>query len=87
MPHPSLKLGRAVVLAALVGLALAGCGRRGPLEPPPNSRNAVGLPDEEVGAAPDSFSQPAGTSPFGQPAKQNRAVQVPNKPFLLDPLL
>lgn len=82
MPHPRLKLGRTILVAGLLGLALTACGRRGPLEPPPNAKNAIELPDEDTGAVPVTDA-----SPLGKPKKTNRAIAIPEKPFVLDPLL
>ncbi|RYE77661.1 MAG: hypothetical protein EOP19_22585 [Hyphomicrobiales bacterium] len=86
MPHSRLKLGRAIMVAGLLGLALTACGRRGPLEPPPNAKNAIDLPDQQTGAVEDSFNA-SEASPLGKPAKRNKAIEVPEKPFVLDPLL
>ncbi len=35
-----LKFGRTLLVVGLLGLALAACGRKGPLEPPPNGLQA-----------------------------------------------
>ena len=86
MPHSRLTIGRAVLLAGFLGLALTACGRRGPLEPPPNARNAIDLPDQQTGAVEDSFNA-SEASPLGKPAKRNKAIEIPEKPFILDPLL
>ncbi|MCV9940565.1 lipoprotein [Boseaceae bacterium BT-24-1] len=85
MPQSRLKLGRTVLVIGLLGLALAACGRRGPLEPPPNAKNAVDLPDKQTGAVENTFATDA--SPLGKPPKRNKAIEVPEKPFVLDPLL
>ncbi|SEL74372.1 lipoprotein-attachment site-containing protein [Bosea lupini] len=86
MPHSRLTIGRAVLLAGLLGLALTACGRRGPLEPPPNAKNAIDLPDQQTGAVENSFNA-TDASPLGKPPKRNRPIEVPEKPFVLDPLL
>ncbi|WP_186419163.1 lipoprotein [Bosea sp. CS1GBMeth4] len=86
MPHSRLTIGRAVLLAGLLGLALSACGRRGPLEPPPNAKNAVDLPAEQTGAVENTFNA-TDASPLGKPAKRNKAIEIPEKPFVLDPLL
>ena len=86
MPHSSLTFGRAVLLAGFLGLALTACGRRGPLEPPPNAKNAIDLPDQQTGAVENSFNA-TDASPLGKPPKRNKAIEVPEKPFVLDPLL
>lgn len=92
MIHPFLsKLGGAFVLTLLL-LALAGCGRLGPLEPPPTADMAGGQastatnpPAASVDAA--SSSGPAGIlTPPAKPA--TAAMQVPiMKSFFLDPLV
>ena len=86
MPHSSLKLSRAIMVAGLLGLALTACGRRGPLEPPPDAKNPVALPDQQIGAVENTVN-PTEASPLGKPAKRNRPIEVPEKPFVLDPLL
>ena len=55
----------------LAGLALAGCGVRGPLEAPPSAKAA-----QEAAATADSGQ--------GQPAG---ATSKPHKPFILDGLI
>lgn len=83
-----LKFGRALLVVGLLGVALAACGRKGPLEAPPNVTGAVDLPDNQIGGedATDvsSYGQ---TSVLAKPAKANRAITVPDKSFLLDPLM
>jgi predicted small lipoprotein YifL len=85
----------ALVLAA--ALSLIGCGRRGPLEPPPGAPatnapltgvpDAAALPKNNTEMAPmDAASAPAAgaagsASPAPAPAK------APARPFPLDPLL
>jgi predicted small lipoprotein YifL len=87
--HSRLKLGRAVLLAGLIGLSLTACGRRGPLEPPPTAKNAMDLPDRDIGADEQVLEDqaPIGVSPMGKPLKATRDVKIPEKPFLLDPIL
>ncbi len=87
MPHHSLKLGRALLIAGLLGLSLTACGRRGPLEAPPNATNAIDLPDRDIGGEEEQAANPAGATPFGKPPKSNRNFTVPEKPFVLDPIL
>ena len=82
-----LKLGRALLVAGLLGLALAACGRKGPLEAPPNATGAIDLPDNQIGAQENDVSSYGSTSVLAKPAKANRAIAVPDKPFILDPLL
>ncbi len=70
---------RCVALAALVALAAAGCGRIGPLEPPPDA-NAPAKP--AASSAPASME---GISPQLKP--KIPPITPPNQPFILDPLL
>ncbi len=86
MPQSRLNLGRTMMVIGLLGLALAACGRRGPLEPPPDAKNAVALPDQQIGAV-ENTANPMEASPLGRPARRNRPIEVPEKPFVLDPLL
>lgn len=87
MPHSRLTFGRAMLVAGFLGLALTACGRRGPLEPPPNAKNAIDLPAEQTGATEDTVPNVTDASPLGKPAKRNKAIEIPEKPFVLDPLL
>ena len=73
---PSRSPGR---LAALVALAVAACGRIGPLEPPPGA-NAAAQP--AAAAAPGSIEA---ISPQMKP--KIPPITPPNQPFILDPLL
>jgi predicted small lipoprotein YifL len=68
---------RALALVMVAGMALAssGCGRRGPLEPPPNaSATPTPTPENDTGALGISRHKPA-------------PIVAPKTPFLLDPLL
>ena len=71
-PIPAI---RALVLVLAVGVALAGCGRRGRLEPPPTP--------ESIAAAQKAKDSKSGI------AKRvpNPAIRAPNQPFVLDPIL
>jgi predicted small lipoprotein YifL len=83
-----LKFGRTLLVVGLLGVALAACGRKGPLEPPPNVTGAVDLPDNQIGAEDATdMSNYGQTSVLAKPAKANKAITVPDKPFLLDPLM
>jgi predicted small lipoprotein YifL len=70
---------RCVALAALIALAATGCGRIGPLEPPPDA-NAP--PKPAASAAPGSMEA---ISPQLKP--KIPPIMPPNQPFILDPLL
>ena len=72
--HPA---GRALGIAVLAALALAGCGRFGPLEPPPDaSAQAKPKPDQPGSGTLNPQIRP-GIPP----------IVAPNQPFFLDFLL
>ncbi len=84
------KLGGALCLAVLV-LALAGCGRRGPLELPPgtpDSQAATPAATQPTATADAAATTASGTSP-GQAAKPAKppATTPAYKSFFLDPLV
>lgn len=74
-----LLLGSAMVLA----LALSGCGRRGPLEPPPGSVEAQQEAAEEKGEELSKVTIP----PVGRGSRKTPPIRAPKEPFILDPLL
>ncbi|WP_293810378.1 lipoprotein [uncultured Bosea sp.] len=82
-----LKLGRTLLVVGLLAVALGACGRKGPLEPPPNVTGATDLPDDQIGAKENDPSSLGSSSVLAKPVKTNRAITVPDKPFLLDPLM
>ena len=82
-----LKLGRTLLVVGLLAVALGACGRRGPLEAPPNAAAAIDLPDDQIGAKENDPSSLGSASVLAKPAKTNKAIVIPNKPFVLDPLL
>ena len=67
---------RALALAATAALVLAGCGRMGPLEPPPDA-NAPPKPTPTT-------SEQALNPQF---KKTIPPIVAPKQPFFLDPLL
>jgi predicted small lipoprotein YifL len=69
---------RAIAAAAFVALAVSGCGRIGPLEPPPDP-NAPPKPAQSGAASQSGLS--ADTKPKIPP------IVPPHQPFILDPLL
>ena len=75
--RPIFRLALIGALAAAFGLA--GCGRKGPLDPPPSAVSATGQ------------QAPANTSLIGTPnakaAATKPAAKASNKSFVLDPLL
>lgn len=87
MPHSCLKLGRTLLLAGFLGLALTACGRKGPLESPPDSKSAIALPDRQIGAVESTAPTAMDASPLGKPPKRNRPMEIPESSFVLDPLL
>ena len=87
-----LRSGLLLGIAGFAVLALAGCGRNGPLEPPPGPA----VPTASVSQAP--LTQPDGTPIPGSPQDtamktgfdaQGRPVATagPKRSFILDPLL
>ncbi len=67
--------GRAiVVLIGLLASSLAGCGRRGGLEPPPDPSAVAAKPNDQSPAA-------------GLRRAKNVPIKPPHEPFILDPLL
>ena len=78
--------GWAIILLSVTALALAGCGRKGGLDLPPNAANA-----SAQGATADSeaerAAQPGVFNPgFGSDGPPT-AAKGKKKPFILDPLL
>jgi predicted small lipoprotein YifL len=73
-----LSIRRAAALALVFGLTLlaAGCGRRGPLEPP---NAGVATPAPTPSASGDLNDE------FGRP--KNPPIARPKTPFVLDPIL
>jgi predicted small lipoprotein YifL len=77
----------ALIGVALASLTLAGCGRKGPLDPPP----AASVTGEPQASAPAAGASPM-VSPFGGQAKtENPGSRTqpagPNKHIFLDNLL
>jgi predicted small lipoprotein YifL len=82
---------RAVVVVALAGLALAGCGRKGGLDLPPQpSARPLAETDRAIDSDANSASG-KGAALFGNPNpvddKEPVASRGRKKPFVLDPLL
>ena len=72
---------KALLLCTLLALALAACGVRGPLEPPPNP----GAPTTAGDPAAAGAGRPA--SPFGVSRGRRAPIVPPKEPFILDPIL
>ena len=76
--------GWAIVVLSVTALALAGCGRKGPLDLPASAPpQASAAPDTEAerAAQPGVFNPTYGADAAPSAPKGNK------KPFLLDPLL
>jgi len=72
-PYHFPRRGRLLALAGLFALLVTGCGRYGPLEPPPDP-NAPPKPANSNGLA--SLRKPS-----------IPPLKAPDQPFFLDPLL
>jgi len=70
---------RPLALAGLAAFALCGCGRMGPLEPPPNPN----APTPQASAA----ASPADQAFAPQVKPKIPPITPPQQPFVLDPLL
>jgi predicted small lipoprotein YifL len=86
-------VGRLLLIAGLLALSLAACGRRGALEAPPDAtaatqqrqvaaRQGEDVTDDEGDAEPAPVASPVPT-----PRKRSKAITIPKEPFILDPLL
>ena len=76
-----VSFSRAALVAGLIVLGLSACGRRGALETPPDGS----APQAQQANPADQATLP---SPVGTPrSTPRRGYTVPNKPFILDPLL
>ena len=86
MPLPSNRnLVRLATAAALIAaLGLAGCGRRGPLEPPPSALAGQPVPGAEGPGQPTSVEVGPSGGGAQAPITGNRPSQ---RTFILDPLL
>jgi predicted small lipoprotein YifL len=82
LARDQLSLARALVFALVFSLPLAGCGRKGPLDPPPDS--SVPTPPAPQGSTFTSPTAPAGAA---QPAPVQPPAPVQKKTFFLDPLI
>ncbi len=80
--------GWAIIVLSLTALALAGCGRKGPLDLPPTASNA---PTANVAAPTDTETAAQKTSSMFSPTSgadaEPAAAKGRKKPFILDPLL
>jgi predicted small lipoprotein YifL len=77
----------ALVLLAAATLALAGCGRKGPLDLPPNaSTPALAATQSDIEAQREA-SKPSVFDPSYGADAGPAATKGTKKPFILDPLL
>src|SRR5215203_2518258 len=96
----SLPLPRVVMVAGLIVLALAACGRRGALEAPPDpsaaqkpaAKQAAAQPGGQTAGPGQTAEEEADStlpSPVGTPRRGNakRGYVIPKEPFILDPIL
>jgi predicted small lipoprotein YifL len=79
--------GWTIVVVSAAALLLASCGRKGPLELPPNSPPAPQLSSAPSDTASETANKPSvfGSS-YGADAPPS-ATRGTKKPFVLDPLL
>jgi predicted small lipoprotein YifL len=76
---PSLQPARRIAIVAVIAVAAAGCGRIGPLEPPP---------DAETAAKPSSSATEGSMEAISPQVKPKiPPITAPNQTFILDPLL
>ena len=75
---------RGLLIGGVVLLALAGCGRRGPLEPPPGAAN----PQPDMTNLDESEPRPfmPSVSPVGT-GKKGKPINAPKDSFILDSIL
>jgi predicted small lipoprotein YifL len=78
---------RSIILLGAVGLALAACGRRGPLEAPPSAE--AQLKDRQTTTIKETVpdENAFATNQLGKPARTSREIVIPKRDFILDPLL
>jgi len=88
---PSALSLRLALVATVLALTLAGCGRKGPLEPPPGA--VAAKPDPlaapETQALPGQSTLTPTISPVSGASSRGRGkpISAPNEPFILDPIL
>ena len=91
MSLPTFSACRLLLVTGLVICALAGCGRRGSLEAPPDPA-ATAQPARQVQAQTveddeDLRDEIVPTPVPTPPRRRSRGYTIPNQPFILDPLL
>jgi predicted small lipoprotein YifL len=70
-----LRVVASLLAVATLAVGLAGCGRRGGLEAPPDASAPVAKPGD------------SGSPDLGIKRPRKTPIQVPHEPFVLDPLL
>ena len=80
--------GWAIIVLSLTALALAGCGRKGPLDLPPTASNTSAITGvAPADAEPDAPRTPGAFNPTYGADSAPAAAKGRKKPFILDPLL
>ncbi|GHE64958.1 hypothetical protein GCM10019059_25800 [Camelimonas fluminis] len=83
---------RSALIVLAMALALAGCGRRGALQAPPNAAQQTQTDGQRTGAVvgddEDDGNDSVVASPIpGGQKKSPKGITIPKRPFILDPLL
>ena len=86
-PASPLRAASLIILACAAVLLVSGCGRKGPLEPPPGAVGATDNPLEERETADPAAPKPLipTVSPVGN--RKGQKIKAPKEPFVLDPIL
>jgi predicted small lipoprotein YifL len=92
LARDQLNVARALALALAFSVPLTGCGRKGPLDPPPDTSVPTPLPPASQGS---TFTNPMAPAGAAQPAPVQVQTMPPasasaptrNKTFFLDPLI
>jgi hypothetical protein len=77
-------------VALVLPLALAACGRKGSLDPPPDSavpQQVPATPAVPPGASPVNFIDPTTPTGAAQPAPLQTTATPAQKTFVLDPFI
>ena len=94
MPSPFPLAGRALLIAGVIALSLAACGRRGAPEAPLTAAELAaqqqGQQRQAAAAAADADDELGSATvrtPVPTTRRRSRAYTIPQEPFILDPLL